>query len=303
MQVGFIGLGAMGNAMANNLLKAGFALSVNNRSRAKAEALVAKGAALAKTPGEAAQGDVVITMLADDAAVESAVLTHDGMLKVLSPSAIHISMSTISVALAERLTTAHLAKKQGFIAAPVFGRPEAAAGAELYVVVAGALEAVQRCQPLFDVLGRRSFVVGNEPPKANLVKLSGNFLITSVIEALGEAFALVRKAGIDRAQFLDVLTNTLFGAPIYKTYGGLISEEQYQPAGFKAELGYKDIRLAIAAAQALKVPMPLASLIATRLLTLIAQGEGHLDWAALAKLAAREAGLGLAALEPIAAGQ
>jgi 3-hydroxyisobutyrate dehydrogenase-like beta-hydroxyacid dehydrogenase len=140
--------------------------------------------------------------------------------------------------------------------------------------VAGAPEAVQRCLPLFDVLAQRSFVVGHEPPKANLVKLSGNFLI----EALGEAFALFGKAGIDRAQFLDVLTNTLFGAPIYKTYGGLISVERYLPAGFKAELGYKDIRLALAAAEALKVPMPLASLIATRLLTLIAQGEGHLDW-------------------------
>lgn len=146
-------------------------------------------------------------------------------------------------------------------------------------------------------------MVGHEPPKANLVKLNGNFLIASVIEALGEAFALVGKAGIDRAQFLDVLTNTLFGAPIYKTYGGLISEERYHPAGFKAELGYKDIRLALAAAEALKVPMPLASLIATRLLTLIAQGEGHLDWAALAKLAGQEAGLGLASLEPVAPGQ
>ena len=303
MQVGFIGLGAMGNAMANNLLKAGFALTVYNRTCAKADALVDKGADLAKTPAEAAQGEMVITMLADDAAVESAVFARDGVLEALSPSAIHISMSTISVALAERLTNAHRAKKQGFVSAPVFGRPEAAAAAKLYVVVAGAPEAVQRCLPLFDVLAQRSFVVGHEPPKANLVKLNGNFLIASVIEALGEAFALVGKAGIDRAQFLDVLTNTLFGAPIYKTYGGLISEERYHPAGFKAELGYKDIRLALAAAEALKVPMPLASLIATRLLTLIAQGEGHLDWAALAKLAAQEAGLGLASLEPVAPGQ
>jgi 3-hydroxyisobutyrate dehydrogenase-like beta-hydroxyacid dehydrogenase len=243
---------------------------------------------------------MVITMLADDAVVESAVFARHRVLEALSPSTIHISMSTISIALAERLTNTHWVKKQSFVSAPVFGRPEAAATAKLYVVVAGAPKAVQCCLPLFDVLGQRSFVVGHEPRKANLVKLSGNFLITSVIEALGEAFALVGKAGIDRAPFLDVLTNTLFGAPVYKTYGGLISEERYHPAGFKAELGYKDIRLALAAA---KVPMTLASLITTRLLTLIAQREGHLDWPALAKLAAQEAGLGLAALEPVASGQ
>jgi 3-hydroxyisobutyrate dehydrogenase-like beta-hydroxyacid dehydrogenase len=291
MQVGVIGLGAMGSAMANNLLKAGFALSVYNRSPAKAEALAAKGAALGKTPAEAARGDVVITMLADDAAVENAIFGPDGVLSTLRPSAIHISMSTISVALAERLTEAHRAKTQGFVSAPVFGRPEAAAAAKLYVIAAGAPDAVERCRPFFEVLGQRSFIVGHEPPKANLVKLSGNFLITSVIEALGEAFALVGKAGIDRAQFLDVVTGTLFGAPIYKTYGGLIAEERYHPAGFTAELGYKDIRLALAAAEALKVPMPLASLIATRLLALIAQGGGHLDWSAMAKLAAQDAGL------------
>jgi 3-hydroxyisobutyrate dehydrogenase-like beta-hydroxyacid dehydrogenase len=149
------------------------------------------------------------------------------------------------------------------------------------------LNAASRCS----VLGQRSFIVGQEPAKANLVKLSGNFLITSVIEALGESFALVGKAGIDRAQFLDVVTGTLFDAPVYKTYGGLIAEERYHPAGFMAELGYKDIRLAITAAEALKVPMPLASLIATRLLALIARGEGHLDWSAMAKLAAQDAGL------------
>jgi 3-hydroxyisobutyrate dehydrogenase-like beta-hydroxyacid dehydrogenase len=245
---------------------------------------------LAKTPAEAAQGDVVITMLVDDAAVESAAFGADGVLGTLRPSAIDISMSTINVALAERLAEAHRAKRQGFVSAPVFGRPEATAAAKLYVIAAGAPDAVERCLPVFEVLGQRSFIVDHEPPKVNIVKLSGTFLITSVIEALGEAFALVGKAGFDRAQFLDVVTGTLF-APIYKTYGGLIAEERYHPAGFKAELGYKDIRLALAAAEALKVPMPLASLIATRRLALIAQGGSHLDWSAMAKLAARDAGL------------
>jgi 3-hydroxyisobutyrate dehydrogenase-like beta-hydroxyacid dehydrogenase len=291
MQVGFIGLGAMGSAMANNLFKAGFALSVYNRSSAKAKALVAKGARLAKTPAEAARGDVVVTMLADDAALESVVFGDDGILGALSSSAIHVSMSTISVDLAGRLTDAHRAQKQGYVSAPVLGRPDAATAAKLFVIVAGEPEAVGRCRPLFDALGQRNFTVGTEPSSANLVKLSCNFLITSVIEALGEVFALVGKAGIDRQQFLDVLTSTLFAAPIYKTYGGLIAEERYHPAGFKADLGYKDIRLALAAADTLKVPMPVASLIATRFLALIAQGGGHLDWAALAKIAAQEAGL------------
>ncbi len=274
MQVGFIGLGAMGSVMAANILKAGHALTVFNRNQHKTDALVAQGAQRANTPAEAARGDVVITMLADDRAVESVVFGADGVLPALLPDAIHISMSTISVALSEKLAHAHAAKGQHFVAAPVVGRPDAAAAAKLYIIVAGAPQAVERCLPLLEALGQRCFVIAEEPPRANLIKLSVNFLITSVIEALGEAFALVSKAGIDRALYLDLVTSTLFGAPVYKTYGGLIAEERYLPAGFKTELGYKDIRLALAASEALKVPMPLASLIATRLLTVIAQGGG-----------------------------
>ncbi len=290
MRVGFIGLGGMGSGMAANLLKAGHALTVYNRTAAKAEALVGDGAALAKTPGEAARGDVVITMLADDAAVEAVVFGSYGVLAGLKPGAIHISMSTISVALAERLAAAHRGAGQGFVSAPVFGRPEAAAAAKLFIVAAGEPQAVQFCQALFDVLGQRTFVIADEPPKANLVKLSGNFLIAAVIETLGEAFALVGKAGIDRADYLDILTNTLFGAPVYKTYGSLIAEERYAPPGFKAKLGFKDIRLALGAAEALQVPMPVASLLRDRFLTLLASGGGDLDWSALAALASRDAG-------------
>src|SRR6476646_1333232 len=225
MQVGFVGLGNMGSGMAANLLKAGHALTVYNRTPAKAEALVAEGARLAKTPREAARGDVVITMLADDAAVESVAFGPDGVLAGLKTLSIHISMSTISVALAERLASAHQAARQRFVAAPVFGRPEAAG--KLFIVAAGEPKTVQACQPLFKALGQHTFVITDEPPKANLVKLSGNFLIAAVIETLGEAFALVSKAGIDRARYLDILTNTLFGAPVYKTYGGIIAEERY----------------------------------------------------------------------------
>jgi len=290
MKVGFIGLGRMGSAMASNLLKAGFELTVHNRTAQKAEPHLAQGAVLAQTPADAARGDVVITMLADDAVVEAVVFGKDGILAALKPGGIHISMSTISVALAERLARAHADQGQGYLSAPVFGRPDAAAAAKLFVVAAGPSELVRSCQPLFDALGQRCFVIAAEAPKANVVKLSGNFLITAVIEALGEAFALIGKAGIDREQYLDLITSTLFGAPVYKTYGAIIAEQKYHPAGFKAELGYKDVRLALSAAEALKVPMPLASLVAVRFLTLIAQGDGDLDWAALAKLAASDAG-------------
>ena len=290
MQVGFIGLGRMGSAMAANLLAAGHALTVYNRTAAKPEPLVSQGAHLAKTPGEAARGAVAITMLADDHAVEDAVLGRDGILTALAPGAIHLSMSTISVALAERLEAAHRERGQELVSAPMFRRPEAASAAKLFIVAAGPRQAVATCRPLFDMLGQRTFHTSEEAHAASLVKLSGNFLIASVIEALSEAFALVSKAGIDRAQYLDLLTNTLFGAPVYKTYGALIAEERYHPAGFKAELGYKDVRLALSAAQGLEVPMPLASLIADRFLALLAARGSDLDWSALALIAKRDAG-------------
>jgi 3-hydroxyisobutyrate dehydrogenase-like beta-hydroxyacid dehydrogenase len=290
MQVGLIGLGRMGSGMAANLLAAGQALTVYNRSPAKAASLVGRGARLAKTPGDAARGPVVITMLTDDHALEQVVFDKGGILDALAPGAIHVSMSTISVALAERLAAAHRDKGQEFVAAPVFGRPDAAASAKLFIVTAGKPEAVAVCQPLFDVLGQRTFIVSLEAPKANLVKLSGNFLIASVIESLGEAVALVGKAGIGRGQYVELLTATLFGAPVYKTYGALIAEERYQPAGFKAELGYKDVQLALGAAKTLQVPLPMASLISDRFLALIAGGGGALDWSALGLLAKRDAG-------------
>jgi 3-hydroxyisobutyrate dehydrogenase-like beta-hydroxyacid dehydrogenase len=290
MQVGFIGLGRMGSGMAANLLAAGHTLTVFNRNPAKAEALVTKGAQLAKTPGDAACGDVVITMLADDRALEHVVFGENGILPALAPGAIHVSMSTISVALAERLAASHREKDQEFMSATVFGRPDLAASAKLFVVAAGKPATIARCKPLFDVLGQRIFEISDQAPKANLVKLSGNFLIASVIEGLGEAMALVSKAGIDRAQYVDLLTSTLFGAPVYRTYGGLIAEERHHPPGFKAELGYKDVQLALGAAKDLRVAMPMASLISDRFLALIAGGGGSLDWSALGLLAKRDAG-------------
>jgi 3-hydroxyisobutyrate dehydrogenase-like beta-hydroxyacid dehydrogenase len=282
----------MGRGMAANLVNAGYPITVYNRSAAKADALVRQGATLAPTVAEACGGDVVITMLADDAAVEDVVFGEQGVLAWLPPGAIHISSSTISVELSKRLTAAHGAAGQQYVAAPVFGRPEAAAAAKLFVIAAGAPQVLEPLAPLFDTIGQRTFVVSEQQQAANLVKLSGNFLVASVIESLGEAVALVGKVGVDPLHYIDILTSSLFSAPAYQTYGSLIARGEFEPAGFAATLGLKDIRLTLAAADELAVPLPVASLLRDRFLTLLANGGGDLDWSAIATLAGRDAGAG-----------
>lgn len=291
MKVGFIGLGRMGAGMAANLLRAGHEVTVYNRTPAKGKALVEQGARAAARVADACRGEAVITMLADDDAVAAVTFGEQGVIGASGKGAIHVSMSTISVALSERLAAAHAKAGQRFVAAPVFGRPEAAARAQLVIVAAGAADAVDACAPLFQALGPRTFRLGEKPQAANLIKLSGNFLIAVVIEALGEAVALVAKAGVDKRQYVDLLTSTLFNAPVYKTYGELIAGGKFEPAGFAAPLGHKDIRLALAAAEDLRVPLPLASLLRDRLLALLARGGEALDWSAIAQLAAKDAGL------------
>ena len=290
MKIGFLGLGQMGAAMAANLLKAGHDLTVYNRSPEKTRSLADQGAKAAATVADACHGDAVITMLADDKALEAIALGDNGIIASLPKNTTHISCSTISVALAEKLTEAHAKAGQRFISATVFGRPEAAAAAKLFVVAAGGAETLATCAPLFDAIGQRTFILGDKPSIANLVKLSGNFLIASVIESLGEAMALVGKAGVDPHAYLEMLTSTLFSAPVYKTYGGLIAGNVFEPAGFAAPLGQKDIRLTLAAAENLNVPMPIASILRDRFLTLLAQGGETLDWSAIGKLAARDSG-------------
>lgn len=290
MKVGFIGLGHMGSAIAANLLKAGHDVTVYNRTRAKAEALASQGAKVASTPGEAAKGDAVFTMLADDTAVGSVVFGDGGILANMNPEAVHISLSTISTTLSKRLEAAHTKAGQRYVAAPVLGRPDAAAAAKLYIVAAGTADAVKAVTPLLDVIGQRTFVVSEQADAANVVKLSYNFLIATVIESLGETIALTHKAGIDKHHFVDILTSTLFNAPIYKTYGGLIADEKFTPAGFAAPLGLKDLRLALAAGEELRVPLPIASLLRDRFLTLLAHGGDDLDWSAVGSLAAKDAG-------------
>ena len=291
MKVGFIGLGRMGAGMAARLLKAGHEVTVYNRTPAKAEALVARGAKAAGDVSDACRGDAVITMLADDTAVESVVFGEGGILDRLPDGAIHVSSSTISVALSDRLAQEHAAAGQRYVAAPVFGRPDAAAAGELFVIAAGEPSAVEAAAPLFGAIGKKTFVVADRPSSANLVKLSGNFLLASVIESLGEALALAEKGGIDRRRYLEILTSSLFDLPVYKNYGGLIISGKFEPAGFAAPLGLKDIRLGLAAAEDLHVPMPLAGLLHDRFLTLLAGGGERLDWSAIGKLPARDAGL------------
>ncbi len=290
MQVGFIGLGRMGSGIAANLLQAAHEVTVYNRTRAKAEPLAQRGARIADSVAGACKGDAVVTMLANDEAVERVVLGEGGVLASLPKGSTHVSSSTISVALSKRLNEAHRAAGQSYVAAPVFGRPDAAAAGKLFVVAAGAPDAVQMVTPLLEAFGQKTFVVGEAPETANLIKLSGNFLIAVVIESLGEAMALVSKAGVDKQAYVDILTSTLFGAPVYKTYGALIAGGKFEPAGFEAPLGLKDVRLTLAAAEELRVPLPLASLLRDRFLTLLAQGGDKLDWSAIGALAEKDAG-------------
>jgi 3-hydroxyisobutyrate dehydrogenase-like beta-hydroxyacid dehydrogenase len=291
MKIGFLGLGQMGAGMAANLIKAGHEVTVYNRSPDKAAGLIAQGARQAATPGAAAaQAEAVITMVAHDEALAALTFGPDGILAHLPKGALHISSSTISVAVSEKLTAAHADAGQHFIAAPVFGRPEAAAAAKLFIIAAGPEAGLEAAKPIFEVIGQRTFILGAHPKDANLVKLSGNFLIASVIETLGEAMALVAKGGVDPHAYLEMLTSTLFAAPVYKTYGNLIADKKFSPAGFAAPLGQKDIRLTLAAAENLGVAMPVASLLRDRFLTLIATGGESLDWSAVGSLAARDSG-------------
>jgi len=290
MKLGFIGLGRMGAAMAANLVKAGHDVSVFNRSPGKGSSLVKLGAHEAADVAGVCGGDAVITMLADDDAASDIALGSGGLIDSLPKGAIHLSMSTISVTLSKRLAQAHAKAGQRYVAAPVFGRPDAAATAKLFIVAAGDAATVDVCQPLFRAMGQKTFPIGTEPSAANLVKLSGNFLMASAIEALGEAVALIGKAGIDRRAYIELLTSSIFNVPAYKTYGALIAQGKFEPAAFAAPLGYKDIRLALSAAESLRVPMPLASLLHDRFLRLFAQGGDQLDWAAIGGLATQDAG-------------
>jgi 3-hydroxyisobutyrate dehydrogenase-like beta-hydroxyacid dehydrogenase len=289
MKLGFIGLGQMGRGMAARLIEAGHDVTVYNRSAGPAESLGSKGARIARVPDEVMDAEVVLTMLADDAAVE-AVWAASGLAAAMAPAAIHLNMATVSLAMGKRLAALHAAGGSGYLSAPVFGRPHAAATGQLDIIVAGDAAAIERCQPLFAVLGRQHFVVGAEPHHANIVKIARNYLLATIIESLGEAFALTRKSGVDASTFLHVITSTAMSAPAYKNYGRMIIEKTPPPT-FPLPLGLKDLELALAAASDTKVPMAMGSLLREQHLAAIAHGFGDQDWAALGEYIARSAGL------------
>lgn len=292
MKVGFVGLGNMGSAIARNLIKAGHTLTVYNRTRSRAEPFASLGASIVETASEAAaDAEVLITMLADDAAVEGVIFAPGNALQALPAGAVHISMSTISLALSRRLAQAHRARTQRYVVATVFGRPDVAAAGKLWVVAGGSSESIAQCQPLFDAIGQKTFMAGEQADAANAIKLAGNFMITTVIESLAEAFAFSHKSGVDPHTLLDILTGSLFPSPVYKTYGNIIAAEQFEPAGFKLPLGLKDNRLLLAAAEEANVPMPMASVVHDRFVAALALGLGESDWAAIARISYENAGL------------
>ncbi|QGZ62987.1 NAD(P)-dependent oxidoreductase [Paraburkholderia acidisoli] len=288
MDIGFIGLGEMGAAIVGNLLEAGHTVRVWNRTAAKAQALARQGARVVATPAEAFSGDAAISMLADDAALREVI---DAALLERAPRGlVHVNMATISVALAQTLAQEHAAHGIQYVAAPVLGRPDAAQAAKLTIMAAGASEAIDRVQPLFDVIGQKTWRVGAEPQHANVMKLAANFMLASAVESLGEAAALLGGYGVAMRDFLDVVTGGPFPGPVYAGYGGMIAEGRYEPALFKARLGLKDVRLALAAADAVSTPLPVASVLRDSLLEAVANGDGERDFAVLGKVAARRAG-------------
>jgi 3-hydroxyisobutyrate dehydrogenase-like beta-hydroxyacid dehydrogenase len=281
----------MGSGIAKSLLRSGHHVTVFNRTRSRAQTLAADGATVAASLAEASRGEVVFTMVADDAALEGFVFGEGGLLASLPRGAVHVSLSTIGVALSDRLTAEHAKAGQGYLAAPVFGRPDAAEAGRLAIVVGGAEALVQKCMPLFEAMGPKLFVVGERPSMANVVKLSGNFLIATVLESLSEALAFARKSGVDAGALMEFLTATLFNAPVYKTYGALIVEGKHEPAGFALPLGLKDVRLVLQAAEAANVPMPIASVVRDRFITAMARGNQDKDWSVIGRVAAEDAGL------------
>ncbi len=290
MEIGFIGLGKMGRAIAAHLLASGHRVRVWNRSPEPVKELQAQGAEPVSRPADLAQSEVLMTMLANDEALR-AVILDQGVLEAAPQGLIHVNLATVSVGLARQLAERHRQRGVGYLAAPVFGRPDVAAAGKLNIVVGGDAATLARAEPALRAVGQRIWPVGDQPEKANAVKIAGNFMIACAIESMGEAVALVRAHGVGAAEFLDIMTNTLFAAPVYKGYGALIAQERYQPAGFEVPLALKDIRLALSAADGVNAPLPFASVLRDHLLELLASGAARDDWAALGRLAAARAGL------------
>ncbi len=292
VEVGFIGLGAMGLPMAEALIDAGFSLTVYNRTASKADPLVARGARRAATPADAARpGGITITMVADDTALEAVSLGNNGIIERLGPGGVHLSMSTVSPALSRRLAEAHARCGGAYLACPVVGRPDRAKARKLWILLSGPAAAKERVRPLLDAMGQQTFDLGERSDAAHVMKLVNNFLIMSAIEAIAEALVMAEKGGLDVPTVARVLTSSLFNSPMYQGYLDIITRGAYDPPGFKLKLGLKDIELVLGMAGEANVPAPTASLIRDHIIEGLARGMGELDWAAVALVARENAGL------------
>lgn len=290
MKIGFMGLGLMGRGMAGRLLEAGHAVTVYNRSAAPAEALRARGAQVAASPLELCDADIVISMLADDTAVES-VCIASGFVGRLRAGSLHVNMATVSLRLARRLADLHREAGSEYAAAPVFGRPAAAEKGQLDIVAGGSAAALARCEPLFAAMGKHVFIAGTEPATANVVKIARNYMLAAAVQSMGEAFALVRKSGVDAGAFYELVTSTSFTGPSYRNYGKLMVERNFDNASFTLKLGLKDVELALAAGGDTQVPLPMAGVIREQNIGALNRGMGDKDWAVMGDYIAERAGL------------
>ena len=290
--IGFIGLGNMGLPIADNLLNAGYRLRIFNRTKEKGAPLAERGAELVDSPNEVAEkGGVVFTMLADDDAVQAISVKDTDFLKRLGPGGIHISMSTISPAAARQLTEQHSKHEVSYLGAPVVGRPDRAAAGKLFILLAGKHDSKEQVLPMLECIGERVFDFGENPWNSIIAKLALNFNIVAAIECMAESFTFAEKNGIRREQMADLLSETVFGCVVYKGYGQQIARHNYEPAGFRLKLGWKDLRLALQAAQESATPIPIGSFLRDRMLSALAKGRGDMDWSAIALGATEDAGL------------
>ncbi|MBD0690489.1 NAD(P)-dependent oxidoreductase [Streptomyces sp. CBMA123] len=287
--VGFVGLGAMGQGMAGSLLRAGHTVRVWNRSPEPVAALVAQGAEAAGSLAEVFAADTVVSMLANDQAVERLLL--DPELLAGATATLHVNMATVSLALAERAEELHVEHGIGYVAAPVLGRPPVAAAGKLNILVAGAPELLDRAEPLFAAMGERTWHFGDRPRQANTAKISTNFLLACAIESMAEACSLAESHDVRPTDLVEMLTGTLFPGPVYSGYGSMVAERRYEPAGFRLPLGLKDVGLALDAGAARHVPLPFGGILRDAFLDALAHGDGDKDWAAVAEVARRRAGL------------
>lgn len=290
MEVGFLGTGRMGNAMAANLLKAGHRVRAWDKVPAALDALKTAGADIATSAADAMRGDVIISMTPNDQALRDVFIAGD-LLKHAKPSMVSINMGTVSIDCVDELVATHAVHNVPYVAATVFGRPDVAAAGNLAIMAAGDSKTIDRVQPLFDAMGRKTFRVGPQPRHANIAKIAGNLMVACAIEALGEAAALLRKYEMSASDVIDVIVESLFNVPVYQGYGHAIGHQQYTPPGFDLVLGMKDVNLALKAGEQAQVPLPFASVLRDAFLDAVANGDANKDWSAIARVAARKAGL------------